>query len=604
MKSLSNRALERQLRQLVRQEVRQAPALKKARAKVGGRKTIFKFKLGFLLPVILAMAILFYPQDLKAAQGLLIILMTGAALVGVRIWSITFYESLDNYFYARLPVPNYELFAHCWRRFLRYSLGVHVVNLAMACVVVLRFFPWREGCLGLLVWGALQWGVMVAFTLLLQDPRPPLPFIPNAAWCWAIQWINRLGQMLVAAMFWVVFVGFFAMVVYVHKGGVDQVMRWLAAVGEWLGVLLPWGWPTVMIHEVAVRHNWLMLLMVLLLAGWFYSGFRSLQFLKAGYAGPWVGEDPLLGGCFWTETPSGEEAPSSTSAAELADEPGTHISAPAFPLPPKGVSAFTEYLLQRQFLRHHSWSFVGWLERLIFRRLTPRQELVMQILLLFPPRWSVGWRHAWVIAAVTGAVIMVWPAARYWAVGIGALLIAASAWPFLGGQWPGLRAMGGFVNAFSFVSFYPVAFREIARSMMVCNVIRMLAATPIWLTFAAMAGWLLQHPIQLAVGLAVKLILWGVAIQPTVMILRVASQCGDDRRFPTLAKTVPVFWFIVLVCFSAAILLMPVWGVSLVLLVLIHGGSWLFFWGFRRRFERMKFDWSPAVMPTDEVADG
>jgi hypothetical protein len=459
----------------------------------------------------------------------------------------------------------------------------------------------------LLVWGALQWGVLIAFMLLLQDPRAPLPFIPNAAWMWAIQWINRLGQMIVVAMVLVVFVGFFvgqAMAAYVQKGGGDQVMQWLAAAGDWLGVLLPWGWPTVMVYEVAVRHNWLMLLMLILLAGWLYLGYRSLQFLKATYAGPWVGEDPLLSGCFLTETPSGEDAPTASSAAELADEPSSHVFTPAFPLPPRGVSAFTEYLLQRHFLRPYSWSFVGWLERLIFRRLTPRQELVMQILLLFPPRWSVGWRHAWAIAAVTGAVIMAWPAARYWAVGIGALLIATSAWPVWGGHWPGLQAMGWFGRAFSFVSFYPVAFPEIARSMMVCNLIRMLVATPIWLAFAAMAGWLLQQPLQLAVGLAVKFMLWGLAIQPTVLVLRVASQCGDDRRFPTLAKTVPVLWFIFLIFFSAAILLVPVWGVALVLLVLIHGGSWLFFWGFRRRFERMKFDWSPAVMPTDEVAAG
>lgn len=593
MSTLRNRPLESRLHKLVRREVRRSPALKKkARSTVGRRNEagsgaiLFLLVLGFTSPLT-------YSQEMAAAKALLIIILTLPALWLLTLFPSLVYQSPEHFFYARLPVSNLQLFNYGWRRFLQRWCVVLLLCASMAVVACLRHshgaWPW----LWLAVWLPLQGAVLLGLVLVFQDPRPPLPIISAALWLGIVKWVNTLSRVTLGAMGLLILLGWLVRVNlprYASDGGV-QFQQWLIRVGDGLGFLLPWGWPTTMVYELGWSGQGHMALFLIPIAGCAYLGYRSLKYLRETYPGPWLDEDPLLTH-FQDEVPSKEEPlQQHPGAARLADDPQGEGYFCAFPSPGQGVSALTDYILQRQFLRHHSWNFAGWLERLVLRRISPRQELVLQMLLLGLPRWSAGWRHAWWAVAVVVALLAVLPSLQLLGVILGTLIIAALAWPVLGGNWPGLAPVRNDRGGFSFISFYPVSLPEVARTIFTCNTIRMLVGSPLWLVYAGAAGWLFKLPLGMCLGIACKCILWGLAIQPSVFVFRFAQICGEDRRFPKLIKTALVLWFLLFLALTAAVFFVPVWWVDGLLLLGLSGSSWLFYLWFRRRFERMKCDW-------------
>jgi hypothetical protein len=457
-----------------------------------------------------------------------------------------------------------------------------------------RHLSWGWQWLWLAAWLPLQAAVMLAFVLIFQDPRPPLRIMPPSVWGWIVKWINFLANLTVAAMFYLFILGWLVAGI-ISRSALDlgeSFLQWLAAAGDILGFLLPWGWPTTMVYEAGVRQNGYMTLILVPLAGWIYLGYCSFQYLKEAYQGPWQEEDPIL--AHYQELADGEiEQPmQGTTSARLADEPQGQQPCDVFPSPGQGVSALTDYLLKRQFLRHYSWNVAGWLERLVLRCLNTRQELVLQMLLLGQPGWSKSWRDAWVVMMVFAALLAAFPTLQHLAIIGGAIIISAMAWPVLGGHWPGLRPVIYYRTGFSFVSFYPVSFREISRIIFTCNTIRLLAGMPIGLVFGGVVGWLLRQPLGMSLWLALKISLLGLAIQPAVFVYSFANNCGDERRFSALIKTLMALWFILLVALAAASIFVPVWWASLLVFLLLGCCCWLLFLWFRWRFEQMKFDWA------------
>ncbi|MCX8155467.1 MAG: hypothetical protein N3J91_03270 [Verrucomicrobiae bacterium] len=605
MNPLRNRALERRLRRLVRREIRRVPQWKNAARRVGGGPSLSGIFLGLLIAVFLGVPLV-HATDLQLAKGLLILLGTLPAVWLLSVYDTAMYGRVEQYVLARWPVAPRDLFAFGWRRFLKHSALAAMGYGLMAAVILAKHplpgWAWVAGVL----WLGLQWLMVVGFVLLLHDPRSPLPLLPQAGWRWALGWIHRLASFVLNAAYFLVIFGWLVagLISATNKpswGGF--ILQGAADLGNWLGLLLPWGWPATLLYEVGVRQNPFMLLLLIPMGGWVYLSLRAFRFLQENHQGPWEEEDPLVVALQGQPQADGEEnAAGAGAAARPADTQALPLPH-SLPSPHQGPAAFTSYVLQRKFLQHFSWSLAGWLERWVIRWFNPRLELILQMLLLGPPRWSAAWRNAWLVVLVTWVLALFGPPLRDWAVVIGIVGMAATAWPVFGGHWPALRPVFNFRSAYSFLSFYPVSLRELGRVVITCNGIRMLAAAPILLVFGGVMAGQFNYSAEVGVWLAAKVVLVGLALQPAVFVFRFAAVCGDDRRFPNLSKLGFALGFMVLAGLTVAVFLVPVWWLAVLLILLGHGASWGFYLLYRRRFERMQFDWvlTPNVSPEMEI---
>jgi hypothetical protein len=250
--------------------------------------------------------------------------------------------------------------------------------------------------------------------------------------------------------------------------------------------------------------------------------------------------------------PAPEKIPVTTSQGETAIGPTALIDA----------TLSGDSLAPPQFHAH------GWIEKLAARWFTPRETLIASFIWFTGVRWTARWKTCslWFLAAVVTIIIFCterWKIHAYllgFCVGCCGLPIVRQARGLSIWQvGPGLYS--------SFYSGFPFAYNELLRTIAKANLIRSLAALPLWLVYGAIIGGILGNSILTGAEIALKTWTLMLLLQPIIIVRWLSDSISMTQKgseliliiillsiflgLPALGATIairkfPIYWAIAL----------------------------------------------------------
>jgi hypothetical protein len=544
---LSSRALESRLRAAHRRELERSPELRREFKR--NRKTASSaFARGarhLLMPLF--WAFIFYGTiqrqlDVQWAAGIVALWAAGTALKWGHEWFQQFYASDSLIVLNILPLNDRQIFQFQLRRYLAGA-------------------------------GWIAWELLLGYGVLClvrSGQSPPIAAFVIAA---IVQAALVLALALHAAS-------------YLHMlplGTLAGLVRMTAIVLLILGVqgleitktlvtatefFLPTGWTNYVLLQSS--RDWSILALAVPIAAIIYLSRYSFARLRSYYS--LEGFEILPG------------APGSTGDDE--DE----LTAAAAAFHRAGPTEIEDRVRARHFLEGVDWNLGGALEKFIARFLSPRERVVTEFLVAHDPGWtrSLKWSFwVWLIACV---VVLSFGQFGGTIVFFAAYVLAAASLPVFGGEWKAMRQTptgGVFLPGYC---LYPVAFNEIARILLKVNLVRICAASPFVISFAALAAYKLQHSPTVGAIIGIKLVCVLVSVQPLFLLVPISSTTNATSRMTAI-------WFLifapVLLIMIAAIVSVFITGTFLgvvaactVLLLLAS----LLFAVYRRAYRKGRFD--------------
>lgn len=255
-----------------------------------------------------------------------------------------------------------------------------------------------------------------------------------------------------------------------------------------------------------------------------------------------------------------------------------------------GPTEIEDRIHARYFLEGVNWNLSGSVEKIVARFLNPRERVLTEFLVAQDPGWTRSLKWSLWIWLVVCLVVLAFGQFGGTLVFFAAYVLGAASLPLFGGEWRGMRqtAAGGvYVPGYS---IYPIAFNEIALIFLKVNLVRICAAGPFIISFAALAAYKLNHPALGGAIIGAKVLGALLAVQPLFVLLPISTTTNDTSRMRGV-------WFFVfgpiLILMIAAVigafLSATVAGVaaSYGLLALLSG---LLFVIYRRAYRMGKFD--------------
>jgi hypothetical protein len=299
-----------------------------------------------------------------------------SALAGVAVWAFVFifvhaqslwnhlYRSKDSAALMLLPIPSAIIFRWETHKFARASLR-SLVDILAGYVAVAAFFKLPHIAWFFVVAAAgLTWAVSVALGTL------------------AAAWLPRSPFQLIIGTFLLTGVALFVMQKLVGLAWVVEVFDRTAPA---LNILLPTGWPGLLLQLATPERHWMAVGLVLPLAAIIWGWKKSLAQLCEDY----VYIEPVL-----------PRAPDIVPGSPPG--PG-----PLFQESPVRVGQTTieEIIQNRTFLQSVQWHDAGPLEKLLWRWLTLRERRISEF--LFPHglmlwRWWLTFFKKFALALVAG----------------------------------------------------------------------------------------------------------------------------------------------------------------------------------------------------------
>ncbi len=409
------------------------------------------------------------------------------------------YRHPDLLVQALLPASASEVFARQFRLGLRRLVWVPVAGVALGCLWRLQGrgpeVSWLLSGLG----GALLGCQMVVLAALALH-------WPHASRAYGLGWTGLV----------VVWIGgnFAPAALKV------QAVAWLNASGDLITGVLPAGWLLGPLHRWingqphATDALWLLPAVALASAvpavrRGLEARYRFREAVFLGYAAE-VPED-----C--------DEGERSAFHRQLEQPPQT------------GVTEVTERVLSREFLMPAAEPTSGWIERLAWRWLTPRQRLLAEWDWADGPSWTYWWKTGAVLLA--GSLVLtlsgrllgwIWLES---ALPVGGVLGCLACLPVIQGLSGGRASLpAGPDLQLGPLALFPRTMAESLRLSDKVALVRILAALPLLVTFGAVAGHILDRGAWLGAESGLKTAFAASAITPAWLVMRVANQSGDIRR--------------------------------------------------------------------------
>ena len=216
-----------------------------------------------------------------------------------------------------------------------------------------------------------------------------------------------------------------------------------------------------------------------------------------------------------------------------------------------GPTEITDRISSRYFLEGVNWNLRGGLEKFVGRLLSPRERVITEFLVAQDPGWtrSLKWSFwVWMIVSLLAAGF---GKSFGMVVFFGAYVLGAATLPLFAGDWRGMRqspAGGMFMPGYS---LYPISFNEMARIFIKVNLVRMLAASPLIVSFAALGAYQLGHPALGGAMVGAKLIVLLICLQPLLALLPIHSTTNATSRM--IGIWLLVFLPLILVIIAAAL---------------------------------------------------
>jgi hypothetical protein len=500
---------ERRFRGLYRAELKARPALRKEvkQKRKSDARALPHLTRRALLPLFwcsIFLSVAGKQSDLEFPAAALALWAAGAAFRWGHHWFQQFYASEDLVVLNFLPLRDAQIFRFQLRRYLA-SAGWLFWELSLAYLVL----AFVEGASSppmyqLLIAGVLQAVLVVALALHLASWAHMLP-------------LGIVGVLLRLTAIAVLIFG-------TQRPG-DTF--YFAQSTEWF---LPTGWVNYALFRGTADHVVYTLLVpifaLIYLARYSFDRLRSFYSLAGVEIVPARGVSPAN-----DEELTGENAGPRPGPTEIEDR-----------------------LLGRTFLEGLNWQISGALEKFIARCLSERERVITEFLVAGNPGWTHGLKVSFWIWVATCTVVLALGQFGGTIIFFAAYILATTSLPLFGGQWRGMRqsASGGmFLPAFS---VFPISFNSIAMICLKVNLVRIVAASPLVISFAVLAAYKLDQPPVIGAVAAGKLLLILLCIQPLFVIFPISNTTNDTSSGRTWLKLL-VLIPVLLALFGAAILI-------------------------------------------------
>jgi hypothetical protein len=225
------------------------------------------------------------------------------------------------------------------------------------------------------------------------------------------------------------------------------------------------------------------------------------------------------------------------------------------------------------------------------RCLHPGERVITEFLVAGNPGWTHALKVSFWIWLATSSVVFTLGQFGGTIIFFAGYILVTTSLPLFGGDWRGMRqsASGGvYLPAFS---VFPIQFNSIARVFLKVNLVRIVAASPLILSFAVLAAYRLNQPLAAGLVNAAKLLALLLCAQPMFVVLPISRTTNDGVRARALTKYL-VLLPMLLVVIGAAIGVFLGGNPAIVLAsyVIIIAISGLLFVSYRTAYRRGRFD--------------
>ena len=502
----SSQEFEKKLRALHRAELEQSPELRREFKRKRKAEQAVRSRLGrnLLMPIFwtaIFFAVIHQRNDLPWAAGIIALWAAGTALKWGHHWFQQFYASEDLVVLNLLPLNDRQIFQFQLRRYLS-GAGWTAWELLLA-YVVLTFLPGAHPPLYAFAIAALA-QTMLVLALALH----------------AASYLHMMPMGTLAGLFRMT-----AIVLLVLGMQDFEYTGALVRATEWF---LPTGWINYMLlqstRDVTVLALAIPIAAIVYLAKFSFERLRSFYSLEGFEIIPSHAQG----------SPADHEELTSASFGSRA-----------------GPTEIEDRIYSRYFLEGVNWNLRGALEKLVARLLSPRERVITEFLVAQEPGWTRSLKWSFWVWMTVSLLVLAFGSQFGTIVFFGAYVLGAATLPLFAGEWRGMRqsAAGGmFMPGYS---LYPIAFNEMAKIFIKVNLVRLVAASPLIVSFAAIGAYKLGHsPLEGAiVGLKFLGIL--VCLQPLLALLPISSTTNDGSRM--LPVWLLVFLPLILIILAAAI---------------------------------------------------
>ena len=177
------------------------------------------------------------------------------------------------------------------------------------------------------------------------------------------------------------------------------------------------------------------------------------------------------------------------------------------------------------------WRYLGWIERMVAAWLSARQKVVAEFMLGNDlGTWSKRWRNAAILTGVGSAFTLAAPMIPAWILFLPMLIAGIMSAPILGGSWIGIKSSfsSGFV--LPAYSAFPLGYGEISSTMLKTNLIRALTWMPMAIVYAAALARRSGHSFLYGGGIGLDVVLVLLALQPVMVAGHFSSGTNDTRQ--------------------------------------------------------------------------
>jgi hypothetical protein len=517
---------ERAARKLLREEIRASSRLKtKARsAKLRSGRSPEVILVCFLFGMLTFATVLPWRENgLSTALASISIPLTAFSFIYFRSWLFSFYNAHQLTVLTHLPLSDEIIWRVQWKRKPLAILPLFITVFFIYLLIALIFdaSPWTAAI------ALPQAAVIMALAVHLAayPPRAPLPLF---------------GVVMIVG--WTC--GSFLLRDFIN---LEATFPFLA--------FLPTSWSHFVLKAAAEKGwstQWLWIAPILLLLSAVPHSLKRIraQFLFA------------LGNAFSAEGQAEEDL--------LQPEPPKIPVVTASGEEVIGPTALIEATLSGEALAAPRFKPTDLIESFALRWFTPREALIAGFLWLNGPRWTATWKKSSIALAVCAALVLVsreekWIFFAYLiglAMGCGALPILRHArgmelWQLA----PGVVS--------SLYSGFPIAYDELVRTLAKANLIRFVAALPIWIAYGTLVGGVLGNSFLRGAEIAFKTWIIVTLLQPIIIARWLSDSIAMTKKGGELILVVVLLSvFVVLPLFVATLArydLNAFWGLTLAL---------------------------------------
>lgn len=259
--------------------------------------------------------------------------------------------------------------------------------------------------------------------------------------------------------------------------------------------------------------------------------------------------------------------------------------------PRPGPTEIEDRILARRFLEGLNWEVVGPIEKFVARCLEPRERVITEFLVAGNPGWTHALKVSFWIWFATSSVVFTLGQFGGTIIFFAGYILVTTSLPLFGGDWRGMRqsASGGvYLPAFS---IYPIPFNSIARIFGKVNLIRIIAASPLILSFSVIAAYRLDQPLGAGLLNASKLLALLLCAQPMFILFPISRTTNDSLKARAVTKYLVLLpMLLLLIAAAIAAFLGPNPAIVLASYAIVLAISTLLFVSYRNAYRRGRFD--------------